>query len=69
MSNEFAGAAFDQWREVLMQKAADMPLREALRKKVLYLCPTCREAHPGIRFIHPDHRQYCSSWCFRERER
>ncbi len=58
---------FDDWVAQLMEKAADVPLREALSKGMLVLCPVCKIAHPGVRFLHPDHRQYCSTNCFRER--
>jgi len=52
----------------IMERAADLPVREALERGMVTKCPACRILHAGIRFSHPDHQDYCSTYCFRNRK-
>jgi len=58
-----------EWFATLMKRASDMKEGEALEKGLLVKCPTCSILHPGIRYSHPDHRRYCSGYCFKNRDR
>lgn len=49
-------------------RVGDMSAKKAVKLGLAYKCPTCRIVHPGLRYMHPDHRQYCSTGCFRNRD-
>lgn len=51
-----------------MARAEDLPVKVALERGLVVRCPTCGILHAGIRFLHVDHRMYCSSSCFQNRE-
>jgi hypothetical protein len=55
--------------EKIMNEANDLPLSEALARKLIVMCPTCGIYHPGIRYFHPDHTVYCSKKCYKKRKR
>jgi hypothetical protein len=56
-----------EWERKLMALAEDLPVSVALARGMVRKCPTCGILHAGIRFMHEDHRDYCSGCCFRER--
>lgn len=43
------------------ERLNSMSVKEALASGVGRICPVCQQIHPGIRYGHPDHRQYCST--------
>lgn len=47
------------------ERLNSMSVKEALRTGVGVRCPICASIHPGIRYNHPDHREYCDTDCFR----
>jgi hypothetical protein len=65
MSSEFKTARrFDATLMIKMwQLAEDVPLNLALENGIVVLCPECRIAHLGIRFVKPHLRDFCSSEC------
>ena len=50
------------------ERLNSMTIGEALRTGVGLMCPVCQKIHPGIRYMHAEHRQYCSTYCFRNRK-
>lgn len=50
------------------ERLNSMTVAEALRTGAGVTCPVCKTIHPGYRYSHPNHRQYCSTYCFRNRK-
>jgi uncharacterized protein (DUF983 family) len=51
----------------LMKKINRMSVREALESGIAVQCPICGIIHPGIRYIHPNHRIFCGPDCYEKR--
>jgi hypothetical protein len=60
--------AYQEAEKKIMDCAADYLVHDALTLGIVVRCPTCRILHAGLRFGHTDHREYCSTNCFRERK-
>jgi hypothetical protein len=67
--NRGTGDAWDARHAELMQKIEDLPVREAIDSGIAVKCPTCGLIHPGDYFGHPDHKSFCSSECFKGRQK
>jgi len=51
----------------MMELIGDMSARQALAKGLVRKCPACGTLHPGIRYTHDMHKDFCSAECFRNR--
>ena len=51
------------------RKVRGMTVKQAISTGFVVKCPTCRTIHAGNRYSHPDHRKYCGTECFRNRDR
>ncbi len=59
--------AYEWMVENWERRMEGLTVKEALAEGLAQKCPTCGILHAGIRYMHPDHRQYCGTYCFRNR--
>lgn len=57
------GTTFHETYRERMSLIDDLPVAEALRTGMAFRCPSCAVIHPGIRYVHPDMQDFCSSDC------